>query len=88
MKVGLGGTVILDTLIKTNGMKIVPTQKRFADFFGQIFDFFAQYTGFDMASHKLEFLGPIPEMIEQLTQVRSKTTTTNADTTQQTGSGN
>ncbi len=88
MRVGLGGTVILDTLIKTNGMKIMPTQKRFADFFSDMMTFFAGYTGFDMGSHKLEFIGPIPEMIEQLTAVRSKTTTTNADTTQQTGGGN
>lgn len=87
MKVGLGGTVVLDTLIKTNGMKIMPTQKRFADFFGGIFKFFASYTGFDMDSHKLEFIGPIPTMIEQLTAVR-QTTSTNADTTKQTGSGN
>lgn len=88
MKVGLGGTVILDTLIKTNGMKIVPTQKRFADFFSEIMTFFAGYTGFDMDSHKLEFIGPIPEMIEQLTAIRQPTSTTNADTTQQTGGGN
>ena len=80
MKVGLGGTVIMDTLIKTNGMKIVPTQKRFADMFTHIMQFFATYTGFDMGSHNLEFIGPIPEMIEQLKLIRSKTT--NEDTTQ------
>lgn len=87
MKVGLGGTVVMDTLIKTNGMKILPTQKRFAEMFTKVMQFFASYTGFDMAAHKLEFIGPIPEMIDQLKEVRSTTSTTNADTTQQTGSG-
>lgn len=87
MKVGLGGTVIIDTLIKTNGMKIMPTQKRFSDFFGKMMAFFAGFTGFDMASHKLEFVGPIPEMIAQLTAIRQNTNG-NANSTQSTGSGN
>jgi len=89
MKVGLGGTVVLDTLIKTNGMKIMPTQKRFADFFGSMFAFFASFTGFDMDSHKLEFVGPIPTMIEQLTAVRQTTSSANAtNTTEQAGGSN
>ena len=87
MKVGLGGTVIIDTLIKTNGMKIVPTQKRFADFFGKIMGFFAGFTGFDMETHRLEFVGPIPEMIAQLTAIRQNTNAS-ANTTQSTGSSN
>lgn len=86
MKVGLGGTVIMDTLIKTNGMKIMPTQKRFAELYTKVFSFFASFTGFDMAAYKLEFIGPIPEMIAQLKEVR-QTTSANADTTQQSGSG-
>lgn len=86
MKVGLGGTVIIDTLIKTNGMKIMPTQKRFGDFFGKMMEFFAGFTGFDISSHKLEFVGPIPEMIAQLTAIRQNTNA-NANSTQSTGSG-
>lgn len=88
---GLSGTLILETLIKTNGMKIVPTQIRFARMFTHIMQFFAINTGFDMGSHKLEFIGPIPEMIEQLKEVRqsAKTNTSaNADTIDKAGGGN
>lgn len=83
MRVGLGGTVVMDTLIKTNGMKIVPTQKRFARLFQDVMTFFGGLAGFDMSTHQIAFVGPIPEMIAQLQAVRVTTkpeTTTGNET--------
>lgn len=73
MRVGLGGTVVMDTLIKTNGMKVVPTQKRFARMFQDFVAFLSGQIGFDANPYQIEFVGPIPEMIEQLKEVRQTT---------------
>ena len=81
MKVGLGGTVVMDTLVKTNGMKIVPTQKRFSRMFNHIMGFFAGYTGFDINTHVIQFVGPIPQMIDDLKSLRQTTQTATADAT-------
>jgi hypothetical protein len=81
MNVGLGGTVVMDTLIKTNYMKIVPTQMRFSRMFNHVMSFFAGYTGFDIKAHAIQFVGPIQQMIGDLKSVRQKTSTTTADAT-------
>jgi len=88
MRVGLGGTVVMDTLVKTNSIKVVPTQVRFERMFTNLMQFFASFTGFDIAAHKLKFTGPIPEMIAQLKEIRQTTTSNAQNTTDNAGSGN
>ena len=86
LKVGLGGNVVLDTLILTNAKTIEPTQSRYAKFFNTILNALAEKAGIE--GGKIAFINPMIDIIEQFKAVRQTNSNANQANTNQTGGSN
>lgn len=77
LKVGLGGNVLLDLMIKTSAMTIMPTQVRYIGFLTQAVSFILSVTGQNFDGVSLKFKNPLTEIIEQLKKSKDQRSSAN-----------